>query len=127
MARISLVTGGTRGIGFAVATALLQAGDHVFVIEPDDQGKDRAHERAVETGTVLGDAVILLSGVSAGERVAALGSFKLREGVLVAVTESEAVATSSAPGGTSEPQVPADAGDQQVPASAEDPHATQGR
>ncbi len=61
------------------------AGDHVFVIEADEQGRTRAHLRQVESGTVLGDEVLVLAGLSAGERVAASGSFKLRESVLVAI------------------------------------------
>jgi membrane fusion protein, multidrug efflux system len=60
-------------------------GDHVFVIAPDKDGKPRAHPRPVETGTVLGDEVLILSGISAGEQVAVSGSFKLRDGVLVGV------------------------------------------
>jgi membrane fusion protein (multidrug efflux system) len=35
---------------------------------------------------MLGDDVVIFSGLSAGERVAASGSFKLREGVLVAIS-----------------------------------------
>lgn len=60
-------------------------GDHVFVLTDDAAGKTRAHIRAVEGGTVLGDEVIAESGLAEGERVAASGSFKLREGVLVQV------------------------------------------
>lgn len=65
-------------------------GDHVFVLAPDDQGKPRAHLRPVQTGEVVGDLVLVLSGLSPGERVAASGSFKLREGVLIAVADSAA-------------------------------------
>lgn len=61
------------------------AGDHVFVIAPDDQGRPRAHLRAVQSGAVLGDDVLIESGVATGEEVAASGSFKLRDGVLVVV------------------------------------------
>jgi membrane fusion protein (multidrug efflux system) len=60
-------------------------GDHVFVIAPDKQGKPRAQQRAVQSGPLLGDEVVILGGLKAGERVASSGSFKLREGVLVAV------------------------------------------
>ncbi len=60
-------------------------GDHVFVIEPDHDGKPRAHARAVQGGTLLGDEVVIRSGLAAGDQVAAAGSFKLREGVAVAV------------------------------------------
>ncbi|MBL8858230.1 MAG: efflux RND transporter periplasmic adaptor subunit [Planctomycetes bacterium] len=62
------------------------AGDHVFVLQPDDQGKLRAHMKPVRSGALLGDAVVIEDGVALGDQVAASGSFKLREGVLVAVT-----------------------------------------
>jgi membrane fusion protein, multidrug efflux system len=58
-------------------------GDHVWVIAPDGNGAVRAHERKVESGPVLGEAVIVLDGLKAGEQVAASGSFKLREAVKV--------------------------------------------
>jgi membrane fusion protein (multidrug efflux system) len=64
------------------------AGEHVFVIAPDQEGKTRAHLRKVKSGTVLDDEVLILSGLTAGERVATSGSFKLREAVLVAVADS---------------------------------------
>jgi membrane fusion protein, multidrug efflux system len=70
-------------------------GDHVFVIVPDKEGKPRAQIRSVESGTMVGDEVLILAGLSPGERVAAAGSFKLREMVLVA-TASEAKTNSSA-------------------------------
>jgi membrane fusion protein, multidrug efflux system len=63
-------------------------GDHVFVIAPDKEGKPRAQMRSVKSGTMLGDEVLILEGLSPGEQVAASGSFKLREMVLVA-TASE--------------------------------------
>jgi membrane fusion protein (multidrug efflux system) len=59
-------------------------GDHVFVIANDPQGKSRAAMRLVKSGSVMGDEVIIESGLKVGEPVAASGSFKLREGVLVA-------------------------------------------
>ena len=61
-------------------------GDQVFVIQPDEHGKTRAHARLVESGTMLGDEVVIYAGLSANEMVAASGSFKLRNGVLVAIT-----------------------------------------
>ena len=61
------------------------AGDHVFVIAADQQGKQRASVRPVQSGAVLGDEVLILSGLSAGETVASSGSFKLRESALVAI------------------------------------------
>jgi membrane fusion protein (multidrug efflux system) len=61
------------------------AGDHVFVLEQDKQGKTRAHQRPVHAGEVLGDEIIIEEGLNAGEKVAVSGSFKLRDAVLVAV------------------------------------------
>jgi membrane fusion protein (multidrug efflux system) len=58
-------------------------GDHVWVITADSTGASRAHQRVVKRGSVLGDEVIILEGVTAGEQVAASGSFKLREGIRV--------------------------------------------
>jgi membrane fusion protein (multidrug efflux system) len=68
------------------------SGDHVFIIKPDDQGKLRAQLRPAQAGPVLGDQVLLLSGVGAGDQVAAHGSFKLRDKVLVAVTQTNSLA-----------------------------------
>jgi membrane fusion protein (multidrug efflux system) len=53
--------------------------------------------RNVESGTMLGDEVLILAGLSPGEQVAASGSFKLRETVLVAIA-SEMAADASGPG-----------------------------
>jgi len=69
-------------------------GDHVFVIAPAKDGKTRAHVRQVESGAMLGDEVVIRAGLSAGERVAASGSFKLRDAVLVAIASDPAVVVS---------------------------------
>jgi membrane fusion protein (multidrug efflux system) len=61
------------------------AGDHVFVLSPDKEGKTRAHQRPVRAGEVLGDEIIIEQGLVAGEKVAVSGSFKLRDAVLVAI------------------------------------------
>lgn len=63
-------------------------GDHVFVIAPDKSGHPRASMRHVESGVMLGDEVLIYKGLAEGERVAAAGSFKLRESALVAVVPS---------------------------------------
>ena len=57
-------------------------GQHVFVLVEED-GKLRARMRTVTTGAVVGDDIAILDGLTAGEVVAASGSFKLREGLLV--------------------------------------------
>lgn len=63
-------------------------GDFVFVVEAGDDGKARARVREVEVEALDGDAVVIREGLDAGERVAASGSFKLRDAVLVAVTDT---------------------------------------
>ena len=60
-------------------------GDQVFVITPGQDHKSRAHVRQVESGMMVGDQVVIHAGLDAGETIAASGSFKLREGVLVGV------------------------------------------
>ena len=70
------------------------AGDHVFVLAQDKQGKTRAYQRPVRAGEVLGDEIIIEEGLTAGEKVAVSGSFKLRDAVLVAVANE-----GPAPGG----------------------------
>ncbi len=61
------------------------AGDHVFVVSNDDHGKSRAHVKPVVSGPVLGEEVLVLSGLQPGDSVAAQGSFKLRDEALVVV------------------------------------------
>jgi membrane fusion protein (multidrug efflux system) len=60
-------------------------GDQVFVIAPGKDGKTRAQVRQVESGAMLGDEVVIHAGLSVGERVAASGSFKLRDAALVTI------------------------------------------
>jgi membrane fusion protein (multidrug efflux system) len=70
-------------------------GDFIFVVEAGADGQERARVREVEVEALDGDHVVIRRGVSAGERVAASGSFKLRDQVLVAITDtSSAVALS---------------------------------
>jgi membrane fusion protein (multidrug efflux system) len=65
--------------------------DQVFVVrkvqEPGPDGapveKMRAEQRFVKLGPTLGDEVVVLEGLEAGEPVAASGSFKLRPDALV--------------------------------------------
>lgn len=60
-------------------------GDHVFVIheEAGEQGGLSAEQRFVRTGPTIGDEVVIFEGLTAGERVATEGSFKLRQGARV--------------------------------------------
>lgn len=69
-------------------------GDHVFVLESDQSGATRARLRRVQIDTTIGDEVLLETGVEEGERVAASGSFKLRDSALVAVIRQPPVVAS---------------------------------
>ena len=61
-------------------------GDQVFVITRDKDGRTRAHIQQVESGAMIGDEVVIHAGLTVGEQVAASGSFKLREAVLVSIS-----------------------------------------
>jgi membrane fusion protein (multidrug efflux system) len=63
-------------------------GDQVFVITQDKDGRTRAHAQQVESGAMFGDEVVIHTGLTAGERVAASGSFKLREAALVSISDA---------------------------------------
>jgi membrane fusion protein (multidrug efflux system) len=87
--RVRVPVGETRNVVVVPVSARRKGpgGDHVFAIERDAQGAERVHLRNVISGAVLGDEVVIESGVTLGERVAASGSFKLREGARVAIVE----------------------------------------
>jgi membrane fusion protein (multidrug efflux system) len=93
--RVRVPTGPERVAVTIPVTAVRRgpSGDHVFVLAEDEQGKVRAHARPVEVGTALGDVVVIRDGITAGERVAASGSFKLRDAVLVAVDDRALAST----------------------------------
>jgi membrane fusion protein (multidrug efflux system) len=95
--RVSVPVGAPRSVVTVPVSALRKgpAGDHVFVVAADDQEHLRAHLRRVESGAVLGDEVVIEAGLAAGEQVAASGSFKLREGVLVTVVPGVVEATAA--------------------------------
>jgi len=97
--RVRVASGPSQDVVAVPASALRRgpAGDHVFVLMADDRGHLRAHARAVQAGAATGDEVLVQSGLAAGEQVAASGSFKLRESVLVAITNLPALTASVAP------------------------------
>jgi membrane fusion protein (multidrug efflux system) len=92
--RVVVPVGAAANAVVVPASALRRgpAGDHVFVLAADAEGKTRAHLRPVRGGPIVGDEVLVLEGLEAGEQVAASGSFKLREGVLVIVAEAPVAA-----------------------------------
>jgi membrane fusion protein (multidrug efflux system) len=85
--RVEIPVGPPRRAVVVPASAVRRGpeGDHVFVLAADTEGRTRASRRSVETGAALGNRMVIRRGLEAGERVAASGSFKLREAVLVVV------------------------------------------
>lgn len=67
----------------SVAIRRAAYGNSVYVITTDESGAMRASQRFVKLGETMGEQVIVLEGLKVGERVAAAGSFKLRDGVKV--------------------------------------------
>lgn len=88
--RVLVPTGPPRTVVAVPVSAVRKGpgGDHVFLITSDENGMPRAHVRGVESGAMVGDEILILRGLEAGEQVAATGSFKLREAVLVGVRGS---------------------------------------
>lgn len=94
--RVQVPVGPSRAVVAVPVSSLRKGpgGDHVFVIAPDENGKTRAHLRPVDSGVVVGDEVLIRAGLSAGEQVAATGSFKLNNAILVAIASGTALASS---------------------------------
>lgn len=96
--RVEVPVGSPRRAVGIPASALRKGpgGDHVFVLVQGEDGRTRAHVRQVQVDAMTGDEVVIHKGLAAGERVAASGSFKLREAVLVTIaTNTGAIASSS--------------------------------
>ena len=90
--RVEVPSGPEERVVTVPATALRKgpAGDHVFVLVDQAGSTARAELRAVESGPMLGDDVVIRRGLAAGERVAASGSFKLQDASLVAIARDPA-------------------------------------
>ncbi|MGK0500615.1 MAG: membrane fusion protein (multidrug efflux system) [Oceanicoccus sp.] len=62
------------------------AGPNVYVLVPAEAGAaeaERASKRPVELGPEQNQQIVILNGIETGDRIAANGAFKLRDGVLV--------------------------------------------
>ena len=88
--RVRIPVGPERNVVAIPVSALRKGpgGDQVFVIAPDKDGRNRVHTRQVESGPMFGDEIVIQTGLTTGEQIAAVGSFKLRDGILIAVAES---------------------------------------
>jgi membrane fusion protein (multidrug efflux system) len=85
------VTAPARPALLVPLTAVRRApyGQHVFVLV-NENGQLRARQRVVQTGAVQGTDIVVTDGLAEGELIAGAGSFKLREGLLVQMTEASA-------------------------------------
>jgi membrane fusion protein (multidrug efflux system) len=105
--RVSVGVGASSRVVSIPATALRKgpSGDHVFVLAPDAQKQLRAQVRPVKVGATVGDEVLIVEGLAAGDQVATSGSFKLRDAVRVAVSQpapaTKTSAAAAAPAGGS--------------------------
>jgi membrane fusion protein, multidrug efflux system len=84
--RVEVPVGPSRAVVAIPVSALRKGpgGDHVFLVVADSAGHTRAHLQPVQSGPVLDDEIVVLSGLTPGQQVATSGSFKLREAVRVA-------------------------------------------
>lgn len=91
--RVSVPAGKSRTVVFVPANAVRKGpdGDHVFVLVEDANGNPRASIRPVTVLATTGSEAIVASGIVDGELVAASGSFKLRQDVLVAISEPSSI------------------------------------
>jgi membrane fusion protein (multidrug efflux system) len=101
---VEVLSGERRPVLLVPATAVIFApyGDSVFVLEKkrdEASGKTGlvARQVFVRLGERRGDFVVVTQGLSAGQRVASSGAFKLRNGAAVVVNESLAPAAELAP------------------------------
>ncbi|MFM9843282.1 MAG: efflux RND transporter periplasmic adaptor subunit [Dongiaceae bacterium] len=83
---------------FVPLTAVRRApyGQLVYALV-EEEGKLRARQRIVQTGPVQGDEIAVLDGLAEGDLVAAAGSFKLREGLLVQTGDAASAEQDSGP------------------------------
>ncbi len=99
LVRVRVPLAATRSVVVVPATAVRRdsLGTSVYVIEAVDEGgqaRHRARKRRVTLANLLSseaesDTVIVAEGLQAGEQIAAIGAFKLRDGGLVVPGEAE--------------------------------------
>ena len=97
--RVRIPVGSMRKVVAIPVSALRKGpgGDQVFVVTQGPDGQTRVRARHVESGPMSGDEIIIYEGLTADEQVAAVGSFKLRDGALVMIAQApEHSATGSA-------------------------------
>ena len=96
--RVRVPLGSMRKVVAIPVSALRKGpgGDQVFVVAQGQDGQTRVHTRHVESGPMSGDEIVIYEGLTAGEQVAAVGSFKLRDGALVVIAQGPERSSSGA-------------------------------
>jgi membrane fusion protein (multidrug efflux system) len=99
---VEVVTGSLEGVFRLPASAVRRNnfGAFVYVLEaaePDAIAGFRAVRRQVKVGPGDGEEIVVTSGLESGEQVAALGAFKLIDGLLTHVAESDPEAQGELP------------------------------
>jgi membrane fusion protein (multidrug efflux system) len=89
VATVEVPVGPVRRVALVPSVAVRRDpfGASVYVLEPTEEGAialERARRVAVELGPERDGTTFVLAGLAPGERIAATGAFKLRDGVLVA-------------------------------------------
>lgn len=89
--RVRVPVGSSQKVVAIPVSALRKGpgGDQVFVLVTGTDGRTRVQSRQVESGAMFGDEIVIYAGLTDGEQIAALGSFKLRDGVLVNIAGPE--------------------------------------
>ena len=97
MVDVAVQTGVLDGVFRLPATAVRRSSFGAFVYllesaETDAAAPYRAVRKQVTVARAEGDQVVITEGLKAGDLVAALGAFKLEQGLLVHVVERSAAA-----------------------------------
>lgn len=94
---VQVATAPAREVFAVPATAIQydKTGAYVFVITLDDKQQPRAHKRPVSLGAEASGSMVVESGLSAGERIAANGAYKLQDGMLAHVYAGKAAPAES--------------------------------
>lgn len=89
-ARVRVQAGEPRQVLAVPQTAIRfePYGNSVFVIAGAEGGQRTAQQRFIQTGVARGDLIAVVSGLEAGEEIAASGLLKLRNGVAVVVNNA---------------------------------------
>lgn len=107
---VKAMTGSLQGVFRLPASAVRRNnfGAYVYVLkgsEPDALADYRASRRAITIGPSDGSDVLVTGGLEPGEMVAAIGAFKLLDGLLSHVVEREEDTGSGLPGKTGDEAV----------------------